>query len=403
MTATTLLRQGLGAMRQYKLRSFFTMLGTFVGVAALAFVTSAGSAVEQKLLTTVRQLFSAESIFVTSGGGFFMAGPRSGDGARLTLDDLEAIAAEVPAVEAWDPVEMRPATARRGSATTTLRVMGQSAEGGRVWGRPLVGGEWFTQAQVDRAARVGLIGPTAAEALFGSEDPLGAEVSVNGVGIEIVGVLVAMGTDIHGLDRDNELVVPISTAMHRLFHTDTIRGARILVRDATLANETVPRVSAILRERHRLRPGTPDDFTLVNPVEIQRLVAKTRRILLVFLPLGAVVVLIAGSALGAALALSSVTARRQEIGLRRALGARSRDIAGQILGETIIATLAGGIAGGGIGLGGAALVAAHLDVASSPSLTAALLGVGLSLVTSVLASVLPARRAAGLVPAQALR
>ena len=145
-----------------------------------------------------------------------MGGPR-GEAARLTLDDIEAVAREVPAIEVWDPMQVLPeGQLRHADLAATARVLGQSERFERVWGRGVSRGEPFDAAAVTGSARVALIGETVARALFGSEDPLGAEMLIGPVPFRVVGILERFGTDLHGMDRDNEVVVPISTAMRRL-------------------------------------------------------------------------------------------------------------------------------------------------------------------------------------------
>src|SRR5262249_24060495 len=215
MSTARLLRSSLKMMRSHKLRSGFMMLGSLIGVAALTFVLTIGAAAELKLLATARQLFGPSSVIVTGGGGVFMGGPH-GPSSRLTLDDAAALAQALPEIEAWDPSQvMAAARVRRGEATQSVRLMGESERSERVWDRGVSRGEYFDAAAVTASARVALIGETAARALFGDEDPLGAEILIGPVPFRVTGILAREGTDIHGLDRDNEVVIPISTAIRR--------------------------------------------------------------------------------------------------------------------------------------------------------------------------------------------
>jgi len=383
-------------MSRYKVRTAFMMIGCLVGVAALTLVVSVGSGAERKILQTVQRLFSASSIFLSSGGNLLMAGPRK-EGARLTLADVEALASALPDIEVWDPMQLLdPAEVRSGDGAATARVWGASERTERVWERPASRGEYFASPEVARAARVALIGATVERALFAGADPLGAELQVGGVSFRVIGVLERMGTDAHGLDRDNEIVVPISTMMRRVMNVDTIRGAKILVKDPARVAGVTDQIRRILRERHHLPPGGPDDFTLVTPLDVQRLVAKGQRVMFVYLPLVAAITLLAGGLVAASLMLLSVNARLGEIGLRRAIGARSRDIALQFLFESVVTTLSGGVAG--VLLGGAAslLIARRLGLEMTLSLKAGLLGLALSILIGLLAGVVPARRAARL-------
>ena len=403
MSTTRLLQSSLRAMGRHKLRSGFMMLGSFIGVAALTFVLTIGGAAQQKLLTTVGQLFGPSSIIVSSGGGFFMGGPR-GEAVRLTLDDGAALAAALPEIEAWDPMQVLPgASIRRGDTTQTARLVGGSERGERVWSRGVSGGEYFDAAAVATSARVALIGETVARALFGDEDPLGAEIQIGSVPFQILGILEREGTDIHGMDRDNEIVIPISTAMRRVMNVDVIRAAKLLVRNPERVDETAKEVTRLLRERHALAEGQPNDFTLITSSGIQRTVGKVQKVLFLYLPLVAFISLLVGGAVAATLMLSSVNERVGEIGLRRAVGARPRDIRLQFLMETAVTALGGGLLGAVLGSGLAVYLGSRMNFGVAVSPSAVALGLVLAAVTGLLAGVVPARRAALLEPAVALR
>ena len=403
MSTTRLLGSSLRALRRHRLRSAFMTLGSLIGVTALTFVLTIGAGAQRKLLETVRQLFGPSAIVVSSGGGFFLGGPR-GQAARLTLDDAAALAEALPDVEAWDPMQVvAGAQVRRGDASATVRLLGESERSERVWDRGVSQGEYFDAAAVTGSARVALVGETVARVLFGDEDPLGGEIQIGPVAFHVVGILDRLGTDIHGMDRDNEIVIPISTAMRRVMNVDTIRAVKLLVRDPHRVDATAEEVTRLLSERHALAEGQPSDFTLMTSAEVQRNVRKVQRVLFLYLPLVAGISLLAGGAVAATLMLTSVNARVGEIGLRRAVGARPRDIRLQFLVETAVTAVSGGLLGAAIGTGLALYAAGRLNLGVSVSPAAVLLGLALAAATGLLAGVIPARRAALLEPAVALR
>lgn len=403
MNLTRISRESLRSLKRYPMRSIFMMLGCLVGVAALNLVIGVGTSVEQRLIGSVQRYFSASSILITSGGNPFGGGPR-GDSARLTLEDVEAIVSSVPGIEAWDPMQvLDPVTMRAASNSATGRVMGSSENAERVWQRAVTSGEYFDRGDVQHASRVALIGVTLARHLFGNDDPVGSEIQIGGAPFRVIGLLEPMGTDIHGIDRDNEAVVPISTLMRRLMNVDGIRGAKLLVKDASQVQSTAREIKGLLEERHGLGPGQTDDFTLVTPVEVLRLVTLTKRVLFLFLPLVAGLALLVGGVVAASLMFLSVTQRTDEIGLRRALGARASDIALQFVLEAACTTLVGGLLGTVLGAAGSLALAKHLLLPAGVSWTAVVGGVVLSVLTGVAAGVAPAQRAARLAPAEALR
>jgi putative ABC transport system permease protein len=403
MSHARLVKHSLRAMSRYKLRSGFMMLGSLVGVAALTLVLSIGEAAERKILATVRQLFGESSILLVAGGGRMMGGPRAG-AARLTIEDVEALARDIPAIAAWDPQRVLPGTpVRHGDASATTRVTGQSERSERVWDRGVSRGEYFDTAAVAGSARVALIGETVVRELFGSEDPLGAEMLIGSVRFRVVGVLEPLGTDAHGMDRDDEVVVPISTAMSRLTNVDTIHAAKMLVKDPSTVEETAGEIRRLLRERHSIASGQPDDFNVITPIQVRKMVGQVQKVTFLYLPLVAAISLLAGGVVAASLMLASVNARVGEIGLRRAVGARPRDIHLQFLLETAVTTLGGGVLGLLIGSGVAQFVASRMSLGGVLSGKAFLVGIAAAAVTGFLAGVVPARRAARLQPADALR
>lgn len=403
MKRSRLLPHSLRALRRYKLRTSFIMLGSFIGAAALTLVISAGEAAERKVLDTVRQLFGAQSVIIMAGGTQLMSGGR-GDAARLTIDDIEQAVAVVPQIVAWDPQQaLAGASVRHDGNTATARVLGASERFGRVWDRGVSRGEAFGESDVRGASRVALIGETAARELFGTADPLGGEILIGNVPFEIIGVLEPFGTDLHGMDRDDEIVVPLTTLMRRVMNVDTIIAAKLLVDDPEHVDVAVKSLQRVLRERHHLPPSRPDDFRTISALAVQQMVGKTQRILAVYLPLVAGIALLVAAIVAATLMLASVNERVGEIGLRRAVGARVEDVQFQFLIETALTMLAGGIAGIAAGLALASYAASRLYLGETLSLRAVLIALAASIVTGMLAGVFPARRAAQLDPATALR
>jgi len=389
-------------MSRYKLRTGFMTLGSVIGIAALTFVISVGQSAQRKILQTVGQMFGDSGIVIHDGGGEMMGGPR-GPGTRLKPDDMAAIAKELPGIQAWDPMQTITTSVRRGDAADSAQVLGESERWSQVWNRTALRGDLFDETAVSGSARVAIIGETVAKELFANDDPIGADIQIGSVPFKVVGILEPWGTDPHGMDRDNEVIVPLSTLMRRLTNVDTISAARLVAADSAQSEEMKAEIERILRERHGIAAGQPDDFSIITATEIRRMVGQVQRVLFFYLPLVAAIALLIGGIVSASLMLASVNERVAEIGLRKAVGARTQDIRLQFLLETVITMLAGGVGGVAFGYGVAQFGASRMHLGGVNPWIAALLGVFASTVVGLLAGVLPALRAARLHPAEALR
>lgn len=402
MNTMRLVRHSTGMLGRHKVRTGFMMVGSFIGVAALTLVISVGQAAKLKMIKMARQMFGESSVLIMDGGGHMMGGPRN-PGTRLKLDDVESIVSQVPGIENWDPQQGMTATVRRADASDTAQVLGESDRFEQVWGRSASRGSLFDSAAVKSSARVAIIGQTVANQLFGGEDPVGADIQIGSVPFRVAGVLEAWGTDPHGMDRDNEIVVPISTLMRRLTNADTITGAKLVVARTANEDALVKQVREILRGRHGLGADQPDDFSILSASQVQQMMAGIERVLALYIPMVAAISLVVGGIVSAGLMIASVTERASEIGLRRAVGARTEDIHLQFLVETAATTLAGGVGGIVVGFVLARMGAVKMHLDSVSPWGAAFLGIAASCAVGFAAGLLPARRAARMSPVDALR
>jgi putative ABC transport system permease protein len=402
MKNARLAKHSLRMMGRYKLRTGFMMPGSVIGIAALTFVISVGQSAQRKILKTVGQMFGDSGIVIHDGGGEMMGGPH-GPGTRLKIDDIAAIAKELPGIESWDPMQTITTSVRRGDSAENALVRGESERWPQVWNRTASRGDLFDETAVIGSARVAIIGQTVARELFGTDDPVGADIQIGSVPFKVIGTLEPWGTDPHGMDRDNEVIVPVSTLMRRLTNVDTISAAKLVVTDPARSDEMKTEIRRILRERHGFGAGQPNDFSIITATEIRRMVGEVQRVLFFYLPLVAAIALVVGGIVSATLMLASVNERVAEIGLRRALGARSQDIRLQFLLETTITVLAGGVGGVAFGYLVAQLGASRMHLDGVNPWMASLLGIPASTVVGLLAGVLPALRAARLHPVEALR
>lgn len=397
-----LIRDSMLMMGRYKLRTSFMMLGSLIGIAALTVVISVGQLAQQKMLEMVSRVFSDSTIVIHAGGGAMMGGPR-GAATRLTVDDIQAIGKEVSGVTDWDARQSVSMSVRRGDATRNAEILGQSERSPRVWNRTAARGDFFDEAAVRGSARVAVLGETVAKELFSNDDPIGADIQIGSVPFRVIGILESWGTDPHGMDEDNVVVIPITTLMRRLANVDKIGMAKLLISDPDQAEQMKDQIRGVLRHRHALSPDQPDDFSILTATEVHHMIGEIQRVMFLYIPLVALVSLFVGGIVSASLMLSSINERIAEIGLRRAVGAGAGDIRLQFLLETATTIVIGGVGGIAFGYAMAQIAAVHMRWGSPNPWLAAAVGVFASSSVGLLAGVLPALRAARLQPADALR
>src|SRR5262249_38860849 len=232
---------------------------------------------------------------------------------------------------------------------------------------------------------------------------IGGEVEIGSVPFRVIGVLDRFGVDLHGMDRDNEIVVPVSTMMRRVKNVDGISSAKLIVKDAGRENDAAEQLRRVLRARHGLSTDQPDDFHMMTSTDIHTMESKIERVLLLYVPLVGAVALVVGGIVAAVIMLASVSERIAEIGLRSAVGASPDDIRRQFLLETAATIVLGGVAGIVLGLVGVAMATRRMPISAPFSWSAVLIGLAAAALTGLIAGVAPARRAAQLNPVDALR
>jgi putative ABC transport system permease protein len=377
-------------------------LGIVIGVATLVVMRSMGSGAEQEMMSKVEKMFSAGSIMVVNSSGG-MRGGQPGLG-KLTVDDIEAIGAQLEPVIDWDPsAAINRREVQYQDRNRSLMILGESERAEFVSGRGVSEGKFFSEADVRSAARVALIGTKTANALFSDEDPVGKQIQIGTSPFRVKGVLEPHGMDAHGMDRDDEIHVPITTLMRRMLDLDTIAMAKLIVSRPEDVEETAEQVAEILRLRHRLADDEPDDFSIYTPTEVQQRVREANRVLTVYLPATAGIALLVATIVIANIMLIGVRERIGEIGLRKAVGATSRQISGQFLLESLVVTVISGALGVGLGAGILVVIARTMSPETRITPDSIILGLVAALVVGMLAGYLPARQAAQQEPVEALR
>jgi putative ABC transport system permease protein len=397
-----LLSQSIKAVRAFKLRTFFCLLSVALGIASIVLIVAATEGAYKKALELVAR-FGPDSLLIFGGGEEARAaGQRQ---KTITLDDVEAIKQAFDSAYLVVPMtSMRDITVSYKNRKYQTRIIGSTSDYSRVWTWSVIQGSDFTEEDVKGLRNVGLIGQHVVNELFGNEDPVGKYIFVNKLPVQMVGVLTERGTSPTGRLLDDRIILPITTVMRKLQNeTQYVSALRVRFYDQKNLYYYVEELRSFLRHRHRIPPEDPDDFTIISPKEIIKILVALTGSLSGFLGVTGVISLIVAGFVLANLFLLSIQERRHEIGIRRATGAKRRDILFQFLGESVIITTAGGLFGFLLALGGKELLMLKAEFLIEFSWKAFAAGLLLSWVVGISFGLQPAKRAADLNPIDAIR
>jgi len=402
------LRSALRALGTNWLRSMLTMLGIIIGVAAVITMIAIGGGAQQRVEEQIKSL--GTNIMLVLPGAQTTGGVRLGaqTGQTLTEEDARAIAADVPEVQAAAPSLRTGAQVVAANANWSTSVMGTTPEYLEVRDWPLAAGRSFEEAEQAGSGKVVVLGQTVAQQLFGDDDPIDQVIRVRKVPLQVIGVLARKGQNSMGQDQDDVIVVPLSTYRNRIQGMSAGRIKRVgaisvKVREGQSMQDASDKMRELLRQRHRLQSGADDDFSIRNLTEMLQAQEESSRVMAMLLAAVAGVSLVVGGIGIMNIMLVSVTERTREIGLRMAVGARSRDILGQFLIEAVTLSLVGGAIGIVIGMVATWAIGSLAGWQVLLSAESILLAVGFSAAVGVFFGFYPARRAAALLPIQALR
>jgi putative ABC transport system permease protein len=390
----------LRELRRNKLRSFLTMLGIIIGVAAvITLVTLGGGATRQ----VTEQIASLGSNMLMIRPGKHM-GPGSSSGAApFKLADAEALARDVPALAAVAPTAGSGTTAIYANENWNTTVTGSSEQYFKVSNRTLRSGRVFTAGEVRSGVAVCVIGETVRAKLFGTRDPIGSRIRLNKLSCEVIGLLGAKGQSSMGSDQDDLVVVPLRTFQRRLAGNTDVNMIQVSVRDGVATGKAEEDITRVLRTRRHLSAQQEDNFDVMDLKEIATMLSGTTRILTSLLGAVAAVSLLVGGIGIMNIMLVSVTERTREIGTRLAIGALERDVLLQFLVEAVVLSSFGGLIGILLALSSSLGLAHVLDIPFVLNGSIVLVSFLFSAAVGVVFGFFPARKAARLDPIEALR
>lgn len=393
------------AMGANRMRTFLTMLGMMIGVGAVIAMMAIGQGVKDSVNESISSMGS--NLFIVVSGSTTSGGMRMGGGASptLTLGDAQAIA-ELTGIRASAPVIGGNAQVVHGSANWSTSVSGVTPDYLQVAAWQIAEGAWMSDSDIRSATRVAVLGNTVAQNLFGDEDPVGQTIRIKQSPFTVIGVLEGKGQALDGRDQDDTILVPLRTAQRQLFaqqFQNAVRNIMVQAVSASAMPQAEKDMNELLRQRHRLREGADDDFTVRNLTALAKTAAQTAQLMSMLLGAIASISLVVGGVGIMNIMLVSVTERTREIGIRMAIGARRRDILMQFLLEAISISVIGCLVGVVLGIGAALLINQLTQMPVVITLGSILLGFAVATVVGIFFGYYPAHQAAKLHPIEALR
>jgi putative ABC transport system permease protein len=393
------LKLAIRTIRRNALRSFLTVLGIVIGVGAVIGMVTTGQGTTAQVTADMAKL-GTNLLMVRTGRGF---GPPSAASKNFSLDDVNAIEAQVPGVRIAVPSGSRNLTAIYGNENYNTSVTGTDNRffDARQW--TLAQGRLFQAGELSVGSSVCVIGETVRKALFGKRKPIGEAIRLEKLSCNVVGLLAAKGASTAGPDQDDIIVLPLRTFQRRVSGNRDVSSMIIAAKSGASTSKVQRDVQRLLRERRRIKPGEDDDFDVMDTKQMASTMTSVTNTLTGLLSAVAAVSLLVGGIGIMNIMLVSVTERTREIGIRLAIGAQARQVLLQFLVEAVVLSLFGGLAGIAAGLAFAAVATSMLGVPFSVDASTVIVAFGFSALVGVVFGYFPAQRASRLNPIDALR
>ena len=403
MNAGEVMRSSLEALAANKTRTLLTMLGIIIGVAAVISTVAIGEGASQQVHEQIQSM--GENMLFIQAGSVNRGGVQMGAQATKTLtsDDAVSIKRDVPLIKAVSPYVISPAQVIYQGQNWSTRVQGVSPDYFSIRNWPVVNGSEFTQHDANVSATVCVLGNTVVQNLFGNADPVGKIIRISNMPFLVKGVLQIKGSTSFGQDQDDVILAPYTTVQKKLAGVSWVNAIFASAVSDQAMQPAIQQVTALLRQRHKLRAQEPNDFMIRNPQEMADAATASAKVMTTLLASIASVSLLVGGIGIMNIMLVPVTERRREIGVRRAVGATRRDIRWQFLSEAMVMSLIGGGIGLIGGIIGSVVVSGMLQWPTQVPISAVVIAVGFSAAVGVFFGYYPAQKAARLDPIETLR
>jgi putative ABC transport system permease protein len=397
------------AVITHKLRSILTILGVVIGVAAVIALMSIGKGTEASIMSRIQSLGS-NLIFIRPGVTM-QAGVRGafGSATSLSLEDASAIKDQVSNISSVAPYNSTSQQLVAAGQNMRAQIIGTNTDYKTAYNLITTRGVFFTEWDYENNARVAVLGSNVASTLFLNSDPIGQTIRAGNQIVRVIGILQSTGASSMGTSPDDSLIIPLSAMQEMYSQQRTSRGDHVVssiavtLSDQDHSSQVIDQITSVLRTRHNIAMGKDSDFSITSVEELARTVSETASSLTFFLGAIAAISLLVGGIGVMNIMLVSVSERRREIGVRKALGAKERDIWGQFLLEAAFLSIIGGILGILVGWGASFLVSRFMSMSTLVSADIVLLAISVSIGIGIFFGFYPAWNASRLDPIEALR
>ncbi|MEJ5167160.1 MAG: ABC transporter permease [Thermoanaerobaculia bacterium] len=394
----------LRVLMGHPLRTFLSCLAVSIGVAAVVMMVGAGKAAQKDTMKKIKNM--GTDLVTIQAGRFKNVGGRARQVQRfttLTPKDVRTLKLKVDNIKNIAGVYDRRTTVIYGDIRTRTLILGVEPSAFQIWRLESKMGQLYNDMDEKKISRVCVLGPTAYKNLFLNQNPVGETIRINNVPFKVIGVSGERGQDVSGEDLDDAIYVPLQSAMKRIFYVNFLDSILLQLKNFSQKDDTIEEITKILRKNHKLREGKEDDFTIQDQSQLLEAELQTAKAFTYLVGVVAGMSMLTGGIGILAVMMISLKERKREVGLRRAVGAKHRDILIQFLLEASILSTLGGIIGVIIGLVGCKLICYFSKWEAVMPFTTALWAFGLAFLVGIVFGLYPARAASKLQPIEAMR